>query len=50
MRPAPAAEYAPSAAHDRAAETVAFAEIVAASTVLDFGDLPLEPRRPPDRD
>jgi hypothetical protein len=46
MRRVSAAEYLPSAPHDRAPETTAFADIVAASTVLDFGDLPLEPRRP----
>jgi hypothetical protein len=52
MRRVPAAEYPPSAPHDRVPETAAFAEIVAASTLLDFADLPIEPRRPPraDRD
>jgi hypothetical protein len=50
MRRRPAAECAPSAPHDCAPETTTFVEIVAASTVLDFGDLPLEPRRPPRAD
>jgi hypothetical protein len=47
MRRIPAAEYLASAPRDCVPETAAFAEIIAASTVLDFGDLPVEPRRPP---
>jgi hypothetical protein len=46
-RRAPAGEYARSTEHDRDPEGIAFAEILAASAVLDFGGLPVEPRMSP---
>jgi hypothetical protein len=42
LRRAPASEGERARHHDRARETIAFAEVVAAATVLDFGSLPVE--------
>jgi len=36
------AEHARAPEHDRVCDPIAFAEIVAAATVLDFGGLPVE--------
>jgi hypothetical protein len=44
-RRVPADERAPWSAHQGEPEAVAFAEIVAASAILDFGGLPVEPPR-----
>jgi hypothetical protein len=44
----PADERAPSTEHDGDPEAIAFAEIVAASAILDFGGLPVEPPILPD--
>jgi hypothetical protein len=47
-RRVPADECAPSIEHDREPEATAFAEIVAACAILDFGGLPVEPPTLPD--